>query len=115
MKLSAFGSLVFLFQYLDQKIKMKMRNTTISTSSDQKKIAKLTEDEVSYYSQETLFTGHEILQLHKVYRNNCLSDASVEKEKFVNMFSVHNKSAKALLFLDHVFRTWDFEHRGNLS
>ena len=87
----------------------------IMTNNGQKKVAKLTEEELSYYEKETLFTGHEILQLHKAFRRHCASDASVEKEDFVDMFSVHNKSAKALLFLDHVFRTWDFENNGNLS
>ena len=37
------------------------------------------------------------------------------QEDFVDMFSNYNKSAKALLFLDHIFRTWDFENNGNLS
>ena len=88
-------------------------NTT--NKGGQKKIAKLTEKEISHYVKQTLFTAHEILQLHKAFRRHCLSDASVGKEEFVYMFSTFNKSAKALLFLDHVFRTWDFETNGNLS
>ena len=84
-------------------------------NSGQKKISKLKEDEISKYEKETLFTAHEVLMLHKAYRQHCLSDATVDKERFVDMFSLHNKSAKAMLFLDHVFRTWDFEKYGNLS
>jgi len=84
-------------------------------SNGQKKIPKLTESEISYYEKETLFTAHEILMLHKAYRKHCSSDASVDKEDFVDMFSNYNKSAKALLFLDHIFRTWDFETNGNLK
>ena len=84
-------------------------------NSGHKKIAKLKEDEISKYEKETLFTGHEVLMLHKAYRHHCLSDATVDKESFVDMFSIHNKSAKAMLFLDHIFRTWDFEKYGNLS
>ena len=86
-----------------------------ANNNSQKKVRKLTDDEISYYETKTLFTGHEILQLHKAFRRYCSSDASVGREQFVDMFSNYNKSAKALLFLDHVFRTWDWENNGNLS
>ena len=84
-------------------------------NSGQKKISKLKEDEISKYEKETLFTAHEVLMLHKAYRQHCLSDGTLAKDSFVNMFSIYNKSAKAMLFLDHIFRTWDFGKHGNLS
>ena len=91
-----------------------MGNTIISANG-QKKVPKLTKEEMAYYEDETLFTPHEILQLHKAFRKHCYSDASVDREGFVDMFTNYNKSAKALLFLDHIFRTWDFKNNGNLS
>ena len=84
-------------------------------SSGHKKISKLKEGEICKYERETLFTAHEVLMLHKAYRQHCLSDGTVDKESFIDMFSIYNKSAKAMLFLDHIFRTWDFEKYGNLS
>ena len=92
-----------------------MGNAIISNNNNgQKKIPKITEKEVSYYEKETLFTAHEIVQLHKAFRKHCSRDASIDIEDFVDMFTIYNKSAKALLFLDHIFRTWDFENNGNL-
>ena len=84
-------------------------------SSGQKKIPKLKGHEISKYEDETLFTAHEIIMLHKAFRQHCLSDATLDRETFIDMFSIYNKSAKALLFLDHIFRTWDFKNNGNLS
>lgn len=78
-------------------------------------IRALTADDTLHYQGETHFSAHEVYQLHKAYRIRCNSDGSVEKEDFVDLFSIYNKSAKALLFLDHIFRTWDFETKGKLS
>ena len=86
-----------------------------NAKSNHVSIPKLKEDEISYHENCTRFSAHEVLQLHSAYRKRCLSDGSVEKEDFIDMFSNYIKSAKALLFLDHVFRTWDFETNGNLS
>jgi len=92
-----------------------MGNIIISASNNgHKKIPRLTENELACYEKETLFTGHEIIQLHAAFRKTCSSDASVDREDFIDMFSNYNKSAKSLLFLDHIFRTWDFENNGNL-
>ena len=84
-------------------------------SNQKKKVPKLNQDEISRFEKETLFTAHEVIMLHKAYRRHACNDGSVEREEFVDMFSNYNKSAKALLFLDHIFRTWDFEANGNLS
>ena len=93
-----------------------MGNTIVTNGQNgQKNVRKITDDEILNYGRQTLFTGHEIQQLHKAFRRYCSSDASVGREQFVDMFSNYNKSAKALLFLDHVFRTWDWKNNGNLS
>ena len=84
-------------------------------TSTHQKIPRLTEEEISYYQNSTRFSAHEVLQLHTAYRRRCLPDGSVVIEDFTDMFSHYMKSAKALLFLDHVFRTWDFDTNGNLS
>ena len=86
-----------------------------TVKSKQKKVAKLKGNDISQYERETLFTAHEILTLHKAYKQYCLIDGTLDRERFVDMFSIYNKSAKALLFIDHIFRTWDFEKHGNLS
>ena len=84
-------------------------------SSRNHKIPKLTEDDISYWESKTRFTAHEVLQLHKAYRRRCCADGSLENEDFIDLFSNYLKSAKAILFLDHIFRTWDFDAKGNLS
>lgn len=81
----------------------------------QKKIRRLSDEEISNFEKGTLFTSHEILMLHKAYREYAAIDGTVDRERFVDMFSNYNKSAKALLFLDHIFRTWDFDARGDLT
>lgn len=76
---------------------------------------KLTQEEITDFEKNTFFTSHEIIMLHQAYRKHCSADGGVDKEKFTDMFSTFNKSAKALLFLDHIFRTWDTNRDGQLS
>jgi len=80
-----------------------------------RKLPKLTQEEIQSYEKDTFFTSHEILMLHHAYRGHCNDDGCVDRESFTQIFSNFNKSAKALLFLDHIFRTWDVDRDGNLT
>jgi len=76
---------------------------------------KLTQDQIRQYETDTLFTSHEIIQLHQSFRKYCAEDGGVDRESFTDMFSTFNKSAKALMFMDHIFRCWDSNRDGNLT
>jgi len=77
--------------------------------------AKITFADIQEFERETCFSAHEILYLNHTYRDACDSDGCVDKEAFTLIFSNFNKSAKAVLFLDHIFRTWDVNKDGNLT
>ena len=90
-----------------------MGNIVVSNSDRvQKKIPKLTEDEIIYYERETLFNAYEILQLHKAFRRHSSIDASIEEKDFTDIFFKQNRDAKGL---GHLFRIWNYENNGNLS
>jgi len=80
-----------------------------------KKCAKLNFADIQAFEKETCFSAHEILYLHHSYREACNPDGCVDKEAFTLIFSQFNKSVKAVLFLDHIFRTWDVNKDGNLT
>jgi len=80
-----------------------------------KKCGRLTFADIQQFEKETCFSAHEILFLNHAYRDACNVDGCVDREAFTEIFSNFNKSAKALLFLDHIFRTWDVDRDGNLA
>jgi len=81
----------------------------------QKRGAKMTFTEIQKYEKETCFTAQEIIFLNHTYRQTCDENGCVDKEAFTFIFSSFNKSSRAVLFLDHIFRTWDINQDGNLT
>jgi len=80
-----------------------------------KNIPRLTFADIQQFERETNFSAHEILFLNHAYKDACDSDGCVDKEAFTLIFSNFNKSSKSILFLDHIFRTWDVDTDGNLT
>merc|ERR1712183_1209055 len=67
------------------------------------------------FEKDTCFTAQEIIILNHTYRQACDAEGCVDKEAFTQIFSTFNKSYRAVLFLDHIFRTWDVNQDGNLT
>jgi len=80
-----------------------------------KRGAKITFADIQRFEKDTCFTAQEIIFLNHTYRQACDAEGCVDKEAFTQIFSNFNKSVKAVLFLDHIFRTWDVNQDGNLT